>query len=102
MSRREGKSSSISEHAATINLRLVDGWLGPVQGTIPKGSISKHLVSHNLTPPEKAQCIQRLLASKEEQRETMNLEPGDALRLVELLDEVCFLPLNHSTTSDVK
>jgi hypothetical protein len=76
--------------------------LDPVPGAIPDGSIPKHLVSNNLAPTDKVQCIKRLLANKEEQREAISLKPDDALRLVELLDEVCFPLLNHPTKSDVK
>lgn len=55
--------------------------------SVPKGSISKHLASHNLSPEDHVRYIKRLLVDKEEQEGARKLELSDATRFVKLLDE---------------
>lgn len=50
--------------------------------------ISKYLVSHELSLDDRTERIRELLASRQEQEQAKTLEPGDALKFVELLDEV--------------
>lgn len=69
-------------------IEYTDDWLDPAKGTI-----SKHLVSRNLNPKEQVRCIKKLLADKEEQLGAKNLGLDDASTFVELVDEVCMLPL---------
>lgn len=55
---------------------------------VPKGSISKHVVSHNLSHDSRVQLIKGLLGDKIEQDGAKSLEPGGAAKFVELLDEL--------------
>ena len=50
--------------------------------------ISKYLVSHELSLDDRTKRIRELLASRQEQEQAKTLEPDDALKFVELLDEV--------------
>ncbi|KAF9643492.1 kinase-like protein [Thelephora ganbajun] len=60
----------------------------PVQESVHKGPISKHLVSHALSLNDQVRYIKRLLANREEQQAAKSLEPGDGVRFIELLDWV--------------
>jgi hypothetical protein len=59
---------------------------------VPGGSISKYLVSRDLSPENRIRYIKRLLADREEQQGAKALDSDNASRLVELLDEVRILP----------
>jgi len=50
--------------------------------------ISKRLVSFQFTPAEKIQLIKEMLADRGEQEAARVLKPGDASKLIELLDSV--------------
>lgn len=69
---------------------------------MPKGSISKHVVSHDLSHEDLVFLIKKLLDDKLEQDGAKNLEPGDATKFVELLDEVGLSLLRRLTASDWK
>ena len=69
---------------------------------MPKGTISKHVVSHTLSRESRVQLIKRLLGDKLEQDGAKNLEQEDATKFVELLDEVSLFPLRRSTMPDGK
>jgi len=62
--------------------------------------ISKRLVSFQFTPAEQIQLIKEMLADRGEQEAARALKPGDASKLIELLDLVCppssFLATNSS------
>ena len=66
--------------------------------------ISKYLVSHELSLDDRTDHIRELLASRQEQEQAKTLEPGDASKFVELLDEVrSFIlpPLNQPPVSEI-
>jgi hypothetical protein len=68
----------------------------PVEGRVP---ISKDLISHEFSPNDRIRYIKKLLASREEQENAKLLETGDAVKFVELLDEVSLsCPRHHPTT----
>ena len=50
--------------------------------------IPKRLVSFQFNADEQIRLIKEMLADRDEQRAGNDLEPGDALKLVELLDSV--------------
>lgn len=84
MCHRTDSSNHASKHSSRTVVGYANGCLDPVEGSVPKGSISKYLVSHDLSPDDWVR----------------GLKPGDALKFVELLDEVLLLPLHLSSESN--
>lgn len=64
--------------------------MDPAKSPALEVPISKHLVSHELDPKDRAKYIGRLLKSREEQEGARQLEEGEASRFIELLDQVCY------------
>ena len=94
MFHRRGGSTRSSEHALLFSVQdldRADSRLDPAKESTPEGPISKYLVTHELGLDDLVKGIRKLLASKEQQEGAKNLEPGDALKFVELLDQVCSL-----------
>ena len=52
------------------------------------GPVSRRLVSFQFTPAEQIQLIKEMLADRDEQEAARDLVPGDASKLIELLDSV--------------
>jgi len=52
------------------------------------GPISKRLVSFQFTPADQIRLIKEVLADRSKQETAKVLEPGDASKLIELLDSV--------------
>ena len=88
---RQGGSSRNSEYALLFRVGCrTDEGPDLVKEPTLKGPISVYLVSHELSLDDRAKWVKRLLVSQEEQESAKRLEPANASKFVELLDQVHF------------
>ena len=83
-----GGSSRNSEHAFVVTIRYANDAVEYLRGSALSDPICKRLVSSQLNSTDQIRLINEVLVDKGEQQAAKDLEPGDALKLVELLDLV--------------
>jgi hypothetical protein len=82
------ESDSSSECLSPIAVLYANDGSVPTGKTVLEDPTSKRLVSLDFSPARKIALIEEILADRNEQQASKDLEPGDALSLVELLDLV--------------
>ena len=82
------ESDGNSECLSLIAVWYTDDGSAPTGGSMLTYPISKYLVSFDLSHAKKIELIKEMLANKNEQQAAKRLEPGEASRLVEMLDLV--------------
>ena len=96
MNHREGGSRRGSECTLLITVGYTDDVVAPVRRSTPSDPICKRLASSQIRPEEQVRLIKNMLADRGEQQAAKDLEPGDALKLVEFLDLVRLFVLPQS------